>query len=490
MRFDKASPSQIASESHSPISQSIFSSRPTPMCDWHLSTPPNDYLFIPRLPNWVDPVTFNGGIAVGAPLVLWVVAFRYGKIVPGTSRMHVSEPIANNVIQLVQDNTPWTQGVTLSTLQPGDTLVVTERGGPPPVIATRGDSIVVRNVTIYGSSAFGLFLNSVSNSMVDHVYVAPRPGNLLATNADGIHIGDSGPNNHVRNCVVTETLDDAIAIDSLHLATVLNQPGPQQLTVERNAYLHFPNGTAVHFVDPFSTDELPGGTILSQNPPDSNPPAFNGTVTLMFDRTLPTLSANSQMVSADPNSRGAGSSIENNIVGEVPFGRGIWIGGSEEVRIESNWIGHTSNGGIEVFENTYTPAYPVPPAHNIVIRKNLVYGSLGPMASGSGTQVALGAISVLSTNNTNAFARSQPNSNISIQNNFTFDSGRCGIWVGELNGGTIRDNLIVGYDKYPELPLFGVSPQESTQLLQDFTQPIVVHYSQGVTVQGNLELNN
>jgi hypothetical protein len=49
--------------------------------------------------------------------------------------------------------------------------------------------------------------------------------------------------------------------------------------------------------------------------------------------------------------------------------------------------------------------------------------------------------------------------------------GRCGIWVGELNGGTIWDNSIVGYDKYPELPLFGVSPQESTQLLQDFTHP-------------------
>ncbi|MBV8587155.1 MAG: right-handed parallel beta-helix repeat-containing protein [Verrucomicrobia bacterium] len=177
-------------------------------------------------------------------------------------------------------------------------------------------------------------------------------------------------------------------------------------------------------------------------------------------------------------------------MGEVPFGRGIWIGGSEEVTIEGNWIGHTSNGGIEVFEDTYIPAYPVPPAHNIVIRNNLVYGSLGPMASGSGTQIALGAISVVSTNNTNRFATSQPNSNISIQNNFVFDSGRCGIWVGELNGGTIRDNLIVGFDKYPELPLFGISPQESTQLLPDFTQPIVVHYSQGVTVQDNLELNN
>jgi hypothetical protein len=77
-----------------------------------------------------------------------------------------------------------------------------------------------------------------------------------------------------------------------------------------------------------------------------------------------------------------------------------------------------------------------------------------------------------------------------IQNKFIFDSSRCGIWVGELNGGTIWDNLIVGYDKYPELPLFGVSPQEITQLLQDFTHPIVLHYSQQVTVEDTLELDN
>jgi hypothetical protein len=440
------------------------------------------------LPQWVDPATFNGGVAPAGPLVLWVVAFRNGHIVPGTSRMHVSEPIANNVLQLVQDNTLWTQGPTLSTLQPGDILIVTQRGGPPPVIATRGDSITVSNATIYGSSAFGVFLNSVDNSIVDNVRVMPRPGYLIATNADGIHVGSSGPNNHIRNCFVTGTLDDALAIDSIHLATVLSQPGPQQLTVERNAYLRFPNGTAVHFVDPVSSDELPGATIITQNPPDSSPPVFGGTVTITFDRNLPALSPDAEMVFAGPSTRGAGSSIENNVVGEVPFGRGIWIGGSEGITIQGNWIGHTSNGGIEVFEDTNTRAYPVPPAHDIIIRDNLVYGSLGPMASGSGTQIALAAISVVSTNSTNAFASSHANTNISIQNNFIFDSGRSGIWVGELNGGAIRDNFIIGYDKHPELPLFGVSPAQGAQLLQDFTQPVVIDYSQNVSVFDNLSV--
>jgi hypothetical protein len=89
---------------------------------------------------------------------------------------------------------------------------------------------------------------------------------------------------------------------------------------------------------------------------------------------------------AEPGQRGAGSSIENNFVGEIPSGRGIWIGGSEGVIIKRNRIGRTSNGGITLFEDT--KSYPVPPAHDIVIRNNIVCGSLGPMASGSGTEIA------------------------------------------------------------------------------------------------------
>ncbi|MBV9873632.1 MAG: hypothetical protein JO025_02790, partial [Verrucomicrobia bacterium] len=334
------------------------------------------------LPNWPDPASFNGATSLAVPLVLWAVVFRDGHIVNATSRMQVAEPIANQVLQLVQDNTPWTQSPTLSTLRPGDKIVVTERGGPPPVIGTSSNSITIADLTIHGSSAFAVFLSAVSDSTVDHVCVMPRPGNLTSTNADGIHLGNSGQNNHIRNCFVTGTLDDALAIDALHLATVLSQEGTRQLTVERQAYTLFPNGIAVHFVDPSTDEELPGATIVSQNPPDSAPPIYNGTVTITFDQDLPALTQGYEMVDAGPDTRGNGSSIENNVVGETPFGRGIWIGGTEGVKIEGNSIGHTSNGGIVVFEDTYTNAYPVPPAHDIVIQGNLIRGSLGPMASG------------------------------------------------------------------------------------------------------------
>lgn len=435
------------------------------------------------LSNWPDPATFNGVTAPSGPVVLWAMVFRNGDIVPGTSRMQVAQPIANGVLRLVQDHAPWTQSTTLSTLQPGDTIVVTQRGGEPPVIASRGDSIAISNATVYGSSAIAVLLDSVSNSTVDSVRVMPREGGLIASNADGIHFVNSGPNNHIRRCFVTRTMDDALAIDSLDLGTVVSQNGPQQITVDRTAYLRFPNGTAVNFVDLVSTNELPGATIQSQNPPDSNPPVFNGPIVLTFDRDLSGVAPGFGMVFARSSARGAGSSIENNVVTEIPFGRGIWIGGAESVAIKANEIGHTSNGGIVIYQAT--KVYPVPPAHDIVIQGNLVIGSLGPMASGSGSQIALGAIMVDSVNNTFAFASSAPNTNISIQDNFIADSGRSGIWVGELNGGTIQNNLIIGYDQHPELPLFGVTPQERLQLLKDFTLPLVVHSSQNVSALNN-----
>lgn len=45
---------------------------------------------------------------------------------------------------------------------------------------------------------------------------------------------------------------------------------------------------------------------------------------------------------------------------------------------------------------------------------------------------------------------------------------------------------VIGWDLYPNLPIFGVSPAEAAQLQQDFNQPLVVHNSQNVSVSGNL----
>ena len=440
------------------------------------------------LPGWPDPAALTTPVGISA--VPWAVAFRDGHIVPGTSRMRVAQPIASNVLSLVPARTPWTQSATLATLQPGDTLVVTQRGGLPPVNVTRGDSIVISHATLYGAGVIAVLLNTVSNSTVDGVNVMPRKGNLTSSNADGIHFVDCGPNNHIRNCYVTGTLDDALVMDSYDIAmtSAATPAGATQITVHRTAYDHFPNGTIVNFIDPDSANELAGATIVSQEPPDPIRPEFGGTVTLTFDRALPALARGTGMSFATPGQRGLGSSIEDNHVGEVPFGRGIWIGGSEGITIQDNHVGSTSNGGIAVYEGV--KSYPTPPAHDIFIQHNVVEDSLGPMASGSGTQIALGGIMVDSVNVTNAFASSSPNTHISILNNRVLSSGRCGIWVGQLNGGTIRDNAVIRYDQHPKLPLFGVDTAAGNQLLLDFARPIVTHADRNVSVSNNVVSGN
>jgi hypothetical protein len=108
------------------------------------------------------------------------------------------------------------------------------------------------------------------------------------------------------------------------------------------------------------------------------------------------------------------------------------------------------------------------------------------MASGSGTQIVVGAIMVAPTNNKGQFALATPETNISIEHNRIVDSGRSGIWVNGVNGGSISDNIILGWDRHPELPLFGINAQTRAQLLQDFTHPLVVHNSQGAATDGNV----
>ena len=80
------------------------------------------------------------------------------------------------------------------------------------------------------------------------------------------------------------------------------------------------------------------------------------------------------------------------------------------------------------------------------------------MASGAGSEIAVGAIMVATTNATNDFPASSPNTNILIERNIVLGSGRTGIWVNEVAGGAIRDNVIRGSGQHPELPLNGVDP--------------------------------
>jgi hypothetical protein len=74
----------------------------------------------------------------------------------------------------------------------------------------------------------------------------------------------------------------------------------------------------------------------------------------------------------------------------------------------------------------------------------------------------------------------------SIEHNHVVNSGRTGLWVSGVDGGSIRDNIIIGWDRHPELPFFGINAQTQAQLQQDFKQPLVVHNVQDVETRDNV----
>jgi hypothetical protein len=82
--------------------------------------------------------------------------------------------------------------------------------------------------------------------------------------------------------------------------------------------------------------EVAGATIVSQNPPDSDSPTFNGQVDLTFDRDLPPVTAGMGMVYGAPAMRGQGSTIEDNLVEETYGGRGVWVSGAQGLTVQRN----------------------------------------------------------------------------------------------------------------------------------------------------------
>jgi hypothetical protein len=362
----------------------------------------------------------------------------------------------------------------------GDTIVVFVRGGQATISVDGGDSITVSEATIYGSSVPGIQFNTSSNGIVERVSCDAATGG-----PDRDQCGRHRVTISFARCV-----DDALAIYEKDAATVVQQSKPRQLTVDRVAFRRFPNGTRVNFIDPATGNELNGATIVSQQPPDSVPPLFGGAVTVTFDANLPTLAPGFGMALADPTSGGIGSSIEKNVVSDVLFGRGVHGAGNIGLTVAGNKIGHTSDAGIEIFQNRNAVAFVLvatPPAHDVTIRDNLVRGSLGPMASGSASQIAVGAIMVATTNPRNDFVASSPNTNVVIERNTVIDSGRSGIWLNEV-AGAIRHNAVRECNRHPKLPLNGVDLQTRTELLQDFSQPLVVHNSQDLEVRTRTRL--
>ncbi len=445
------------------------------------------------LPGWPDPATFNSltDPFSGGPIEgYWAAIFRNGSIVPGTTRTLLQAPFTGEALP-IQDSAPWAQSATLATLKAGDTVVVTTRGGGPPILVWESNGITLSNITIQGSPTWAIELFQTSNSIVDHVSVIPRPGTgLIGSDADGIHFIPAGENNHIRNCTVMATMDDALIMETNYTGIVYSQSGSRQLTVIRDGFDRFANGTGMNFVDPPTALVHPGGTIVSQQPPDSPNPSYSGPVTLTFDRNLPTLSPGMIMDFNWPEWQGHGSTIEDNLVENTYGGRGVWLSGVNGVSVERNVLRNTSMAAVAMIQETDESGDPGDvggPVENVTVTDNAIEGSQGPAACGTGEGDCLAAVLIESVDDEYfGFAPSGQNSAIAIERNYISGSGRSGIWIGEADGVKLEDNLILRSNRNPTLGgTFGIPPPFDTLVAEDALLPVAINYSSSISETGN-----
>jgi hypothetical protein len=415
----------------------------------------------------------------------WAIVLRNGSPPANTSRLSLVPPLGPGSLQVTVDSSPWTQPSVLSTYQPGDVIVVTLRDGDAPIYVEAGNAVVLEGIDIYASGTLGVHLDSAQNSIVSHVRVMPRPGTdrLISSNADGIHLSYIQSGNRVRSCYVNRTMDDGIALNSPFLAFVSQATGSRTLSATEYNQSSVPNGTLVAFVNPNTGQTSGTFHVVSQNPPYGSAQGSNPTVSYTLDGDLPPLQNGFGLIFGDPANRGQSSVVERNVVEDVLFARGIFLGGVSGVTVQKNVVRRTDCGGIVAHQDL--AAYPTAANQNIQIQNNTVDHAIGPAAVGTGAIAALGSIFVLATDSNFNPLVLPAALNITIANNYISNAGRSGIWAGEMSGGAITGNTVASYDLYPQLALWGISQALANQLMQDFTQSLVVHSSLNVTVSQN-----
>ena len=415
----------------------------------------------------------------------WGIVMRGGAMPANTNRLSLARPTDPTSLQVNLDSSPWTQPSVLSTYQPGDVIVVTLKDGDAPILVEGGDTIVLDGLDIYASGALGVHLDSTSNSTVSRVRVMPRPGTdrLISTNADGIHLSYVQSNNSVHHCYVSHTMDDSITMNSPFLAVVDKVTGTRSVNITRNNQARIPNGTSLSFINPGTGETLGPLQLTFQNPAYGAANSYDQTAAYTFGPELPAVQNGFGIVYGDPANRGQGSVIENNLVEDTLFARGIFLGGVTGVIVQKNTVRRTDCGGIVVHHDL--AAYPSAANQDIQILGNTVDGAIGPAAVGTGAIAALGSIFVLATDSSFAPLKIPTAVNITIANNYISNAGRAGIWGGNMDGGTIQGNTVAGYNLYPQLALWGITQSFATQLTQDFTQSVVLRSSRNVNVQKN-----
>lgn len=443
------------------------------------------------LPGFRPVTDFNDiRTSNGSSPELHGIVFRDGTVVGDTGRISFARPLRADTVT-VEAEGYWSDPATLARYLAGDTLVVFGRGAQGLAVRVDGGrEVAFEDVEVYSSSAMGILFVRVRAARLERVRVRPRPGTdrLIATNADGLNFTLVQAGSVIRDCEVRLTLDDGIAVNSTFLAVVQEVPVASRLVVKRQATTRFENGLDVAIVNSATAEELAGGRIVAQNPAYEAPLVSGGTVTLDFDRALSAGSRDYGMVLSTSEQRGLGTLVENNLVEDVLFARGIYLAGAVGVTVRGNTVRRTASAGIVAWQALQVGAFATPPVREIEIVGNTVVQPIGFATPATGSYGAFGGISIVSAGvsaGATRFVTGRVNRQITIAGNRIVDSGRAGIWITNVAQGSIRDNVIAGYGRRPDLPIVGVPVADRAQLQRDFSEAVVARASDGVEVAGN-----
>jgi uncharacterized protein (TIGR03437 family) len=441
--------------------------------------------------GYQDPTAFNANRAPDGSDAIFMWVFRGGIPLGQVGRLSAARPVSSGSIAISDVNDPWATPAALSAIQPGDTVVFSDRSGPPAVNIVNGQNVTVEDVSIYASGQIGLYFGRTNGATADHVQVIPKPGTtrLISTNADGIHTSFALGANVFTNNIVRRTCDDALAISAPWLATV-SQVSGTTVTVSRSFAAPFPPGVAVAFINPSTAAVIGTATISSETPAYSQQKLTDGeTVTLTLSQPIPGLAADFGMVDTDPAKLGSGSLIAYNTVQEGVFSRGVWLAGVANVSVHDNYIQRTSSNGIFV-QQLNANNTDAGPSSGISIANNLVDSSIGYGNVSHGVAFAAASIYTVSQNAQNSEVTTSPHSNISVKANIVTNAARSAIRMENVSGGQISGNTMQGFGLAPTVNAYNAPAccETLTQYEADFAQALLTPASTSITSNGNPSL--
>jgi uncharacterized protein (TIGR03437 family) len=411
---------------------------------------------------------------------LYAFVFRNGSPLRTTSRMNVQRPIGTGSLTVVADGSPWSNPSQLANVQAGDVLVITARAGNATLMLSGGSGNVIRNVAVYYGSQVGVMLQASPGALVEQVQVVPRPGTdrLMSSNADGIGAVQVGQNVTIRRSRIRRTGDDGISPNSQQIAVVTGQTGVRTIQATRAAFSNFPNGTNVQIIDNTTGTVAATAKVAAQDPVYSTAtPIFGGAMTLTLDQDISPVSKNFAVVYADAAFRGAGLLVENNLIQDPVFARGISVWGLLGGTFQGNLIRNVPWSAINILAKAKVDDWMTGPVANVTIQRNAIEQYSGTF--GSTVVNALAGINVLSTDLNNAYVTTSPFQNLTMANNFISSGAYSGMLIGNTNGASVTGNLLMNVSNNPTA---NAPPGSLAPLLK---QPIATNNSANVTQSEN-----